>query len=243
MAIARKRPQPFPDNPLGGGPTRAGRYGEAFTQPLSYTGSKHSHADEGGYFVATNPTPGSAITFAVNASSDFTKSLFIFKNTASTDGNGPRMYLDYIKVIPAQAPASATSMHFAIQIDDINRYTSGGTLVSGVNVNKDSDIAAVGAVYYATSAVITTATAGANVRLVSRGIARSVIPAVLDEIVIQFGSWGDAGSSSGTTAGRTSTNAAPVILGPGHQAVVNVWFPSNSITALTYEFECGWFER
>lgn len=241
MAVSQKLPQPIPDNPQSGGPSRAGKYSEAYELPLSYVGAKYNHADEGGYFVATNPTPGTGVAFAVNASSDFTKTLFIFKNTAAAGGK--RMYLDYIKILPTVAPASATSLHFAVQVDNINRYTSGGTLVTGVNVNMDSDTPALGAVYYATSAVITTVAASANVRLVSRGIARSVIPAVLEEIVIQFAGAADSGSSSGVAAGRTATNAPPVIIGGGQYAVFSAWMPSNAITALSYEFECGWYER
>lgn len=243
MSIARALPQPYQDNPSGGPGTRAGRYGEVVTSDLVGVNSKHQYADEGIYFSATNPTPGSAIAFAVNASSDFTKSFMLFKNTAASGGK--RMYLDYVKVLPTTAPASATSMQFAIQVDTagVNRYTSGGTTVSGINVNGDSDTTSVGQVIYATSAVITTAAAGPNVRLVSRGVARSVIPAVLDEIVIQFGGLADAGSSSGTTAGRSAVTAPPIIVGPQEFAVLNVWFPSNAITALSYEFECGWWER
>jgi hypothetical protein len=204
-------------------------------------------ADAGAYFVATNPTPGTGVAFAVNASFDVTKNLFVFKNTAPP--NGPRMYLDYIKIIPTVAPASATVANFSFVIDTVNRYTSGGTLIgpggtaTPSNVNGDSSAQALGGVYYATSAVITSPAAGANSRLVARGVLRSVIPAVNDEMLVVFGDASPgAGSSSGTNAGRTGTNAPPVIIGPQEWGVMTVWLPSNAITALSYEFEIGWAE-
>src|SRR5438874_5122085 len=106
MAIFRSKPAPMADNFLGGAPSRAGRYGEAYNLDVNPT-SKHTISDEGSYFVLTNPTPGTAVASAVNASSDFTKSLFIFKNTAPV--GGLRCYLDYLKILPTVAPASATS--------------------------------------------------------------------------------------------------------------------------------------
>lgn len=220
---------------------RVGLYGEQYVRNLDVT--KHVLADEGSYFVLTNPTPGSALASAVNASSDFTKSLFIFYNSAAA--GGPRCYLDYVKILPTTAPASATSMQFAVQIDTTNRYTSGGTgPTAGVNVNGADGSASVGKWYYSSgSAVITTAAASNAVRLVARGVARSVVPAVLEEIVLQCASDSASGSSSGTTAGRTATNLPPIVLDGGQSAVFNVWFPSNAITGLSYEFEVGWYER
>lgn len=223
------------------GGVRLNRYGEQVTAPVFTT--KHSLAEEGEYFVVTNPTPGTAVADAVNASSDFTKSAFVFYNTDVTGGK--RCFLDYVKILPTVAPASATSLQLAIQIDNGNRYTSGGTgPTSGVNVNGDSGLASVGKLYYCSGgAVITTASATSAVRLVHRSTPRSVIPAVLEEIVISFGNDATVGSSSGTTAGRSGVNGAPLIVGPGQSAVFNVWFPSNAITGISFEFEFAWFER
>lgn len=202
----------------------------------------------GGYFIASNVTPGTALAFGVNASYDVTKNLFLFNNP--TQAAAPvRMYLDYIKILPTVAPASATSFQVACQIDYVNRYTSGAVVIgaggtqAAVNVNGDSGVAAQCTCYAATGGVITSPAAGPNVRKLGRAVARSVIPAVLDEIVLSFGSGGaDIASSSGTAAGRTGTNLPPCILGPGQWLVVTAFFPSNAITALSYEFEAAWAE-
>src|SRR5437879_4917507 len=102
---------------------------------LKQLGRSYLLADQdsgGGYFVATNPTPATAIAFAVNASFDVTKNLFVFKNP--NPAGGLRMYLDYIKLICTVAPASATQMAVAMFIDTVSRYTSGGTLVGADGV-------------------------------------------------------------------------------------------------------------
>lgn len=203
----------------------------------------------GGYFVATNLTPGTAFAAGVSATWSATAAFFIYKNP--NPANSLRQYLDYLKIIPTVAPASGTAAYFAIVIDTVNRYTSGGTLIGGpgstqatYNVNGDSGVSSTCGLYAASGGtVITAPAAGTSARTVSRGVLRSVIPAIGDELVLSFGSgMADAGSSSGTAAGRTATNAPPIIVGPGEQAVVHIWFPSNATTGLSYEFETAWGE-
>src|SRR5690242_17954625 len=114
-----------------------------------FANRSHLLADQdsgGGYFVASNPTPGTALAFAVNASYDVTKNLMLFNNTSNAAAP-VRAYLDYIKILPTVAPASATSFQIALQIDYVNRFTSGSPLIVGVggtqsavNVNGDSTV-------------------------------------------------------------------------------------------------------
>lgn len=222
-------------------PNRVGKFGEGYVHVPFIT--KHVQADEGKYFVVSNPTPGTAVASAVSASFSATAPMFILRNSDVT--GGLRLYLDYIKILPTVAPASGTSMQVAIQHDTTNRYTSGGTgPTSGVNVNGDDGSASVGQLYYTSGgALLTAAAAGSSVRLVHRSTPRSTIPAVLDEIAIQFGGWADAGSSSGTTAGRSSSSGAPLIVAPQGSISVFIWFPSNAITGVSFEFEVAWSER
>lgn len=202
----------------------------------------------GGYFVAGNPTPGTALAFGINATYDVTKNLFLFNNTSNA-GAPTRMYMDYIKVLPTVAAASATSMQIALQIDYVNRYTSGALVIgaNGVqalaNPNGDATVGPVGTCYAAQGGVvITSPAAGPNVRKLGRATPRNVIPAVLEEIVLSFGSPGTDGTSSATAAGRSSTNLPAVVLGPQQWLVVTAYFPSNAATGLSYEFEAGWAE-
>jgi hypothetical protein len=75
---------------------RGGRYGEQYVLPLIST--KHLLADEGSYFIATNPTPGTALAYNVQAAfSDTVPLLYIQNNDSKANPLAKRMYLDYIK--------------------------------------------------------------------------------------------------------------------------------------------------
>src|SRR5712691_6449457 len=93
-------------------------------------------ADEGNYFVATNPTPGTAIAFAVNAAVSETAGYFLsIKN--NDPANGKRIYPDYSRLICAVAPVSATAGDMFIKLDSAG-FTSGGSAITAVNPNYDS---------------------------------------------------------------------------------------------------------
>lgn len=218
-------------------PVRLGRYGETISSSL-FPG-KQALADEGSCFVATNPTPGTALAFAVNATYDATKSLIAIRNLDSVGSR--RVYLDYIKLIPTVAPASATSAHFALWLDSGNKYTSGGTAITPVNVNADDTAQSVSSVILASGGATLVTTAAA--RLVARGVLRSVIPAVHDELVIAAGADAGAATSSATAAGRNVSVVPSVVIPPQGCLLVNVWFPSNAVTGLSYEAEVSLFER
>lgn len=218
---------------------RIGRYGDQYQ--LNLFPGKHVLADEGSAFVATNPTPGTALAFAVNATYDVTKSFMVVKNLASP-GDGKRVYLDSIKIMPTVAPASATALCYAIWLGTFAGYTSGGTEIIPVNTNGDDGTSPASRVIMASgTAVLTTVAAGLN-RLVARGVARSVIPAVCDEICIAFGA-DSVGSSSSTASGHSVSNAPAIVIPPQGIAVLNIWMPSNAVTGLSYEAEVSLFER
>src|SRR4051812_3752538 len=70
---------------------------------------------DGAYYTVTNPTIGTAIAAAVLTAFDATKAHFQFANGAAT--GGVFVIPDYIKMVCTAAPASATVMHYAIQVD------------------------------------------------------------------------------------------------------------------------------
>lgn len=242
VIVSQSLPSPLADNAGVGQPNRGDRYGEQFVTQMGVT--KHPLAQEGSYFVATNPTPGTGLASGVIAAYSATAAglLTMYNNDVA---NGKNIFLDYLKVIPTVAPASGTAMHFAVWVDKQNLYASGGTAITPVNTSSLSARSSINLVNSASGGTVVTnnALAAATKRLVGRGVARSVIPAVGEEIIIASGDDPSSGSSSGTTAGRSCTTIAPVILAPGWGLVVVVWFPSNSVTGLSYELESAWYER
>jgi len=112
---------------------RGGRYGEQYVLPLIPT--KHLLADEGSYFIATNPTPGTALAYNIQAAFSDTVPLFYVQNNDSkANPFGKRLYLDYIKLICTTAPASSTGVRFALKTDPAIRTISTNNTTAGAAV-------------------------------------------------------------------------------------------------------------
>ena len=220
---------------------RAGRYGELVTQGLWNT--QHALADEGAYFVSTNPAPGTGLaTIAAPTTLADTSPFILVKNNHKAGGK--RLYLDFLKLICTAAGTGGASIHAAVKIDDVNptRYTSGGSQITPVNVNMD-DAGQSGALVYAGALVA--AAASAAVRLVDHALLRPVIPVVGDTYYLNFGGAENMVGSlapAGTAIAQQSFNFPPVVIGPGQWAAIHVWLPSQS-AASSYEFALAHVER
>lgn len=224
---------------------RMTRYGEV--QVSSLIPTSHPVADEGSYFIASSPTPGTGLAFAITtAASDTAGNFLAIKNNdgVSDSPNNKRLYLSYIKLICTVAPATATAGQFKMNCDGFltQRYTSGGTQLVPVNSNMDISTVSLAQVY---AGALTTVALTSSARQVGRGVVRSVIPVANDEYIFHFGSVDfEANQSLATaTAIRESIPCPPVILGPQQTFTLGLWFPGNATTAASFEVECGWWER
>lgn len=216
---------------------RTDRYGDLDVQSVTQT--NHPLVDEGAYFTACNPTISTPITQSIVATWVATTPLMTIYNSAST--GGVRLFFHYLRMIYAVAPASATSAQFAIHIDNIQRFSSGGSALTPKNCNMGSTIASAATVNFG---ALTATAASSSVRQISRGSLRTAIPAVLDQFEIRAGAE-SCGSVIGSGAGPllVSVGIPPIAIDPGHTLVLYVWYPSNAATAATTEVETGWYER
>lgn len=239
--ISRTQPQAGIDHTESGA-MRMSRYDEPYM--LQSMSSKHVVADEGAYFTGMNGTIGTGLAYGVITAHSDTASMFILhNNSALGDPMAKRVYLDYIKIVPTVAPASATSGQYALRIDSTTRApTANSVQITPYNPNMDSSSPTVARLWAASGGTLTTPASSGAVRNVARGCIRSVIPAIGDELVIACGVQDIPGGVSGANA-RVVSNAAPIILGPQQYLQVSVWFPANAVTALSYEFDMGWWER
>lgn len=254
QALAQRvLPAPIADqNPVN---VRASRYGDLSL--MAVTGKKQFLADEGSYYISTNPTPGSAYAGAVSATYDVTKPWANFQNLNSP--GGLRAYLDYMKLIPTVIPNAGTTANFAIWRDQISVVVSGTdrtTAVTPVNANGDSNFKS-NCLWKiqnsATQGVIAALTPQAS--LVARGaltsgtgvVATSVGVVVGDEMVIDFGAPDPnayAGSSAvKVTPNRYGSNCPPLIVAPQQQIFVYLWYANNASTGPSFEFELTHWER
>lgn len=218
---------------------RLGGYGDQYQIPMS--AGHYGIADEGSYWKATNPTPGTAIAHATTAAFSATAALFCLRNT---DAEGAkRLYLDYVKLITVGTPTTATSAQMAMTIDNTNRFSSGGSAITPVNVNMDSALGTIAALNF--GAVVLTAASG-SVRLVARHTFKTQATpclAVGDVIIADFGTFqGQHSVQNGATAQALPGSFGPVILGGGDSLNFHLYYPAVT-AAPTFEFEIGYWER
>lgn len=211
----------------------------------------HAAADEGNFFVATNPTVGTGIAIttsivddAATASSthaQFAPSMLIQSGYTLTDPNARTHYPLYLRMIVTAAPTSASVWNLSIRTDNIARYSSGGSTISPVNVNTSSANTSPAKIYF--GAIVPLALPSSNSRLVANMQIQSSIPVVKDEWLFLFGHVGVATSILTASAAKNMTNhLPPVIVGPGMNMAIDMWGASNA-GAAAFEFEYGYVER
>lgn len=235
MAIYRDRPNPNPDSLVSGGPNRASRYSEAYG--VSITGKEYMAADEGSYFTALTPTPGTGIIgHAAPTTFDETKPYLLLYN-----GGQNRIYPQYLRLHDTVVSTAATRVQFTIAVDQGNRYSSAGTALSPSNVNMDSVVASAASIYV--GAVVATA-ASASRRKVDHIVFRGSIDVVEDvyEIVFAGGDGTGQGGSRAATVQDMARMAPPVVVGPGQSLLIHQWAGSQS-TGPTFQVSFGYVER
>jgi hypothetical protein len=198
----------------------------------------------GRYFVARNPTPGTAIVFAVaDAISETAANFLAIKNNSSPGASTEKkLILDYIRLICGVAPASGTAGYFYTALNsNAAKYTSGGSELTPVQPNMNETGTSAAKVY---AGALTTIAAAATARIVAGGVLRTAIPVVGDEWVLKYGADAIAAYSllGGTATLRMLIPCPPVILGPQQVATLQMWFPSNASTPSQFEVEAGWWE-
>lgn len=228
---------------------RASRYGDQIVQAVG--GMRHSAADEGSYFVVTNPTPGTGIQLAANVTSfSDTNALFVFQKSAGKTA----LHLDYIRLLLGNATTTGgATMEFVVSLDRIKREpttASNRTVLTPVNVNGDSSRASDCQVYgYANAGAMTIPASSGAARKVARCSIVTADSIRGDSYVLSFGGTKHAamqGLTGVTGKAKPSLsvgNAPPVSIGPGQSLVIHMWWITAAITAPTFEYEIGWWER
>jgi hypothetical protein len=215
--------------------------GELITMPAGKP--RCALANEGSYFLATNPTPGTGIAgiAATGAFSD-AESLLVVRNAAAVS-TGKRVHLDYLRLQVTAAGTNGTDVRYVSKLDKGGvRYTSGGSAITVVNPNMDSAAATSATVHFG---ALVTAAATSDARLVGNGLVRNVIGVVGDEYLFDFGGSAHVATAhavAGTAIAKLVIPHAPVVLGPEHSFVFSIHAASQT-GAISFEFELGYWER
>lgn len=201
-------------------------------------------ADEGSYFVARNATVGTGIAGIAAADGAEGLEQLIFLRNSASEAEGKRIYLDYLRLVPTAAGTNGTTTQYVSVIDSgTNRYTSGGTSYTPVNVNMDSTEAVSCQLVFG---AIITAAASSDARTVGGGSLRlGVIKVIGDIYLFDFGSDKSAPPSlltSGTAQTIVHVRHAPVVLGPNDMWMLEVFAASQTVAA-SFEWELGFWVR
>ena len=218
----------------------------ASTNPIISTlagGRDTQSADQGEYFVAITPTPGTGIvgTASVQAFTETTP-VFVLYNSG-TKNIYPMSLRTHLTVVGATA---SVAEHMTFTLDAGNRFStiSVGVALTVNNLNSGSTTAS-GAVIYA-GGVVATAATGAR-RIVGHIQKKhTVIEVVHDTTNIVWG--GTNAVSYSSVAGNTTTptysahNLPPIVVGPGQSLVIVEWAAAQT-TGSTNEYMFSWIEK
>ena len=203
----------------------------------------YAPADQGNYFVATNPTPGTGIASGSVTTLADTTPLLIVKNNNSV--GGANIYLDQLRLTVSAAGGGGTTRFLTSKTDTSQttaRYTSGGTSIgAGVNTNGLSTSAASNAQVY--FGALTAAAAG-SARLICHLTLREIIEIVQDTFIIDYGAAVGQPTSALATGGAATVARyfahPPVVIPPQQHYLLHYW--GASLTTASFEFVLGWTE-
>lgn len=213
---------------------RGGRYGEGMVIPVG--SGIFPLAEEGSYFKAINSVPETGIAQTIQATFLATNGLLNVFNNGTKN-----IYLDYLRLINTVVGTSTTRSACLFSVDQINRYSSGGSLLTGVNANSGSALGSSAVIRFG---ALTLAAESGAIRRLSRAQLRAAIMVQFEEWVIDFGSFGgNTETMGGATALRNQTYLGPGLIMPGHSGTLHVWNTGNVTTAPSWECELGYIER
>lgn len=244
--VSRSLPQPGTDGTER--EVRLSRYGGQVVENIVPT--KHALADEGAYFVTTNPTPGTALANAISASFSDTVPYLLLNNTdTASSPTAKRIYLDYIKLITTVIPTSGASTQVAAKIDVLRSITTNNyATLTPNNCNMDTGVKSVATCLVQNSATASAVPASSSAaRLVQRST-MGLVDIVGDVFIWQYGGldpapWQGLTAINAAVNKRLVDNAPPIVIGPQQTFSFYLWFPSNATTGFSGECEIGWWER
>jgi len=236
MAYQRDLPSANADGSTAVSPTRTGTYNEAYVLPLS---NKELYAaDEGAYFTAITPTPGTGIIgHAAPTTFDEAKPYIVVYN-----GSTKRLYPQFLRLHNTVVSVGGTRVQFTITTDDGNRRASAGTAMTVSQANLGSSQSASGVVAHI-GAVVGTAATGARI-IHDHIVFRGTIDVVEDVYEIVFGGLGQGNATAArpATVVDASRTTSPVVVMPGDSLCIVQWQAAQS-TGPTYQACLGFILR
>ena len=204
-------------------------------------GREHALAEQGGFFTARTPTPGTGIIGSADvvAFTETTPILVVY------NGGSFNVFPHYLRMHTTVIGATASVAEFwTTTLDTGNRYTSGGTALTVSNNNmNDPDNSGV----IATWGAITASAATTARRIVGHAASKFVtIETVHDTVTLNWGGvQGNRHSALINNAAaltHTTIQHGPCMIGPGQSLVLVRWAGAQT-DGSTLEVELGFSAR
>lgn len=245
IRVSRGLPQIYPDTQYV--EQRGGRYGSTIAEPISR--GTYGLADEGAYFTAQNPTPGTGVAHALTTAFSNTAALFSLFNKSPIGGK--RIYLDYFRlIVTGTAPATSLFEDFVVDVDIANRApTANNVAIIPVNPNGDDGTQSICALQAFNAGSLTVPASVSTTRRVARFRANTGQVITGDSYIVQFGAVDMAAVRPPLTAVRATDNGSilaqgpPIIIGPQQYGTIYRWSAGEATNAPNFEYELGWWER
>jgi hypothetical protein len=210
-------------------------------------------ADQGYYFVAISPTPGTGIVNRATVETTLAEaevSPYLCIYNGSTVQAPVNIYPTYLRLTMTAANAVSTVMRFTLTLDQGNRLTTlpaaAGVLTIN-NVNMGSANKSQAQIYGSANAMVASA-ATAQRRIIGNQSFRNggVVSVIGDVYQFNFGASENLDPMSlvetGTAICNVTYNFAPVVIGPNQSMFVLQW-GTGQTTAPSFEVEFGFIEK
>jgi hypothetical protein len=231
---------------------RGSDYGDQFV--LDVLRPDHTQAYEGSLFIA-RPTPAAGGTgTALGIQTTFSDTANVPLLLKNGEAAGGKTYIPlYVRGRVTAAGQTTTSSEVSVEVDRINRYSSGGsswTDGSGIyHGNPAATVAAsLGTVYYG---AVTAAAAGANRQFIGSALVKvQTAPCftVNDVLLVTFGVPGSFTHvanviGAGSTVETIHIPMVACAVPPGGSLLLHLANVANATTPPSVEWELAWVER
>jgi hypothetical protein len=230
---------------------RGGRYGEVCTELV--TAKAHKGVDEGSYYLATTPTPGTGIASITAPTAYVATSPYIIVTNNNPVGSGKNIWMDYIHLLLVTPGTSSTNLSFTSCLDVISRYASGGnggnntgltTILQGPFCPNSGALGQSQALVYGGALVAVAASLQQKI-VVPHRFLRTAIAVANDSYLFNFGATDaqlDSVLISGAAIVQRNIPHPAVCVAPGGSYLFHLYGAAMA-AATTCEVEVGYFER
>ena len=214
-----------------------------FLEPIVQPAGQQQFALENTYWVAPiNPTIGTAIALGTATATTYVWNApsLLIRNAAVASGKD--IIIHSIELSMIATGTGMTDMWIEVHIDTTNRYTSGGSAITGKTLYSQSATTAFTA-FNASTAIVATADTTTYTRLFRRKI-RTAIPVAGDIYKIAFDGQYDSGSYALNSAVASVYNVhSPICVIPPVGTCLVYIFGTGMTVAPTYEGVIEFTER